>query len=68
MLGQQDDRDSDLRPGAIGRNLSWAVNGILQLAPNVLLGLEAQQIRTTIVFGAGTRVLNRYDVALAYLF
>lgn len=67
MSGQQNDRDRDLLRGQIGRNLSWALNGMLQLSPNVLLGLELQQIRTTYI-GTGTRVLNRYDLALAYLF
>jgi hypothetical protein len=67
MAGQQNDNDRDLPQGGIGRNLSWALNGIVQLSPNVLLGLELQQIRTTYI-GSGTRVLNRYDVALAYTF
>jgi uncharacterized protein (UPF0335 family) len=68
MLGAQDDRNRDLITGAIARNLSWALNGITQLSPNVLLGLELQQIRTTFLGPNGTRVLNRYDVSLAYLF
>jgi hypothetical protein len=68
MLGEQDDRNRDLNSGAIARNLSWALNGITQLSPNVLLGLEVQQIRTTFLGPNGTRVLNRYDLALAYLF
>jgi hypothetical protein len=68
MLGAQDDRNRDLITGAIARNLSWALNGITQLSPNVLLGLEVQQIRTTFLGPNGTRVLNRYDLSLAYLF
>ena len=67
MAGQQDDVNRHLLPGQIGRNLSWVVNGMWQLAPNVVAGLEAQQIRTTYL-GLGTRVLNRYDLALAYMF
>jgi hypothetical protein len=67
MAGEQDDRDRDLLNGQIGRNRSWALNSIFQLSPNVLLGLEFQQIRTTYI-GTGTRVLNRYDLALGYLF
>jgi hypothetical protein len=67
MIGEQNDRDRDLPAGGIGRNLSWAQNGVVQLAPNVFLALELQQIRTTYI-GSGTRVLNRYDVALAYTF
>lgn len=67
MAGQQDDRDRDLVRGNAGRNASWIVNSLLQLSPNVLAGLEVQQIRTTQI-GLGTRVLNRYDLSLAYLF
>ena len=67
MAGEQDDRRKDISIGNIDRNLSWAVNGMYQLGPNVLVGLEAQQIRTTFV-QAPVRVLNRYDVALAYIF
>lgn len=67
MAGAQDDRDRDLNVGLIGRNFSWAANSMFQLSPNVLLGFEFQQIRTTYI-GTGTRVLNRYDLALGYLF
>lgn len=68
MAGEQDDRNRDLLNGGIARNLSWALNGIVQLSPNVLLGLEYQQIRTTYIGPSGTRILNRYDLALAYQF
>ncbi|HYO82268.1 MAG TPA: hypothetical protein VES20_12755 [Bryobacteraceae bacterium] len=67
MAGEQDDRNRHLSQGQIGRNLSWVVNTMWQLSPNVVAGVEAQQIRTTYL-GLGTRVLNRYDLALAYLF
>jgi hypothetical protein len=67
MAGEQNDRDQDLNFGQIGRNRSWALNSMYQLSPNVLLGIEFQQIRTTYI-GTGTRVLNRYDLALGYLF
>lgn len=67
MAGEQDDRNRDLPANGIGRNLSWAANTIFQMSPNVLLAIEAQQIRTTVI-QSGTRVLNRYDVALGYLF
>ena len=40
MAGQQDDRDSDLVRGAVGRNFSWIVNSMLQVSPNVLVGLK----------------------------
>jgi hypothetical protein len=67
MAGEQDDRNRDLTAGSIARNFSWAVNGMLQLSPNVVLGLELQQFRTSYI-GRNTSILNRYDLALAYLF
>ncbi len=65
--GQQDDRNVDLRSGAIGKNLQNAANLQYRLAPNVFLGFEASQIRTTYL-GIGKRLNNHYDLALAYLF
>ena len=38
-----------------------------RLAPNVLLGLEASQLRTVYLVN-GVRINNHYDLALAYLF
>ena len=65
--GQEDDRNSDLLFGNIGKNQSYAANLIYRLGPNVLAGLEASQTRTTYI-GTGTRLNNHYDLALAYLF
>lgn len=65
--GQHDDRDRDLRPGGIGKNLAYAGNALYQIAPNILLGLEWMQVRTTYI-GAGRRLNNHYDLALAYQF
>jgi len=65
--GQVDGRNADLRPGAIGKNLQSASNLQYRLAPNVFLGFEASQIRTTYL-GIGKRLNNHYDLALAYLF
>ena len=65
--GIHDDRESDLARGAIGRNRSHAGNVMYRLAPNVIVSFEALQTRTTYI-GAGERLLNRYDLALAYLF
>ncbi len=67
MAGTQDDRSRDLNPGNINRNFSWILNSMYQLGPNVVVGLEMQQIRTDYV-GQPTRVLNRYDLALGYIF
>lgn len=65
--GQQDDRNSELIDGRIGKNLMFGGNLYYRLAPNVMLGLEATQLRTTYI-GQGIRINNHYDLALAYLF
>jgi hypothetical protein len=65
--GQQDDRNSDLDPGRIGKNLLFGGNLYYHLAPNVIVGLETTQLRTTYI-GQGMRINNHYDLALGYLF
>ncbi len=65
--GEEDDRASDLRAGDIHRNLIYAGNAIYRIGPNVLLGLEASQVRTDYLWAPG-RLNNHYDVALGYLF
>lgn len=65
--GQHDDRDGDLRAGSIGKNLAYAGNALYRIAPNVILGFEIMQLRTTYI-GAGTRLNNHYDLAMAYQF
>jgi hypothetical protein len=65
--GEEDDRNSDLVFGNIARNFEYAGNVFYRLAPNVLVGLEASQLRTTYL-GPGLRLNNHYDVAFAYLF
>ncbi len=65
--GQHDDRNSDLRSGGIAKNLNYTANMQYRLAPNVFLGIEATQIRTTYL-SFGKRLNNHYDLALAYLF
>jgi hypothetical protein len=65
--GQHDDRDRDLRAGNIGKNFAYAGNARYRIAPNVIFGFEAMQIRTTYV-GPGLRRNNHYDLALAYQF
>lgn len=67
MAGTQDDRSAQLNRGNINRNFSWILNSMYQLGPNVVVGLEMQQIRTDYL-GLPTRVLNRYDLALGYIF
>jgi hypothetical protein len=65
--GLQDDRASDLLSGEIARNWMTGANLFYRLAPNVLLGLEGSQARTTYI-NSGYRLNDHYDLALAYLF
>jgi hypothetical protein len=65
--GQQDDRNSDLFAGRIGKNQKYGANFFYRLAPNVLASFEASQLRTTYI-AIGDRLYNHYDLALAYQF
>ena len=65
--GMQDDRNSDLLSGRIGKNQKYGANFFYRLAPNVLVSFEASQLRTTYI-NIGDRINNHYDLALAYLF
>ncbi len=68
--GLHDDRNRELLQagrGGIAGNLSYGANARLMLAPNVLLGAEAMQIRTKLLVGS-LRLVNRYDLAIGYLF
>ena len=65
--GQQDDRNSQLPAGGIGKNLAYGANFFYRLAPNLLASFEASQIRTNYL-GTGALRNNHYDLALAYLF
>lgn len=65
--GVHDDRNRDLPPTGIGSNTTAAANMMYRLAPNVMLSLEAMQIRTNHLHRPERRV-NRYDVSVAYLF
>jgi hypothetical protein len=67
FTGQVDDESRELARGSIGKNLLFGGNAYFRIAPNVLMGLEASQVRTTII-GQGVRLNNHYDLALAYLF
>ena len=67
MGGEESNRAADLRAGAVNRNLSYAGNAMYRLGSNLLIGLEASQVRTTYV-GLGTRLNNHYDLGFAYLF
>jgi hypothetical protein len=65
--GQEDDRNSDLPPDAVAKNLVYAGNVMYRLGSNVLASFEASQTRTMYI-GSGLRLNPHYDFALAYLF
>jgi hypothetical protein len=67
FTGQQDDQNSQLGPGDIGKNLSYGANLFFRIAPNVILAPEISQLRTAYLV-RGTVINNHYDLALAYLF
>jgi len=65
--GQQDDRNSDLAYGYIGKNQGYFSNLMYRIAPNVIVSLEGGQVRTTYL-GLGNRLNDHYDLAVGYLF
>jgi hypothetical protein len=65
--GQEDDRNSDLLPGGIGKNLTYAANMVYRFGSNVLTSFESSQTRTNYL-GSGRRIFPHYDLAIAYLF
>jgi hypothetical protein len=65
--GIHDDRNSDLARGQNGANRSGGANIMWRLAPNVILSFESMQIRSSFV-ETFQRRMNRYDLAVAYLF
>jgi hypothetical protein len=67
FTGQVDDANAELGTGSIGKNLLFGGNAYFHIAPNVLMGMEASQVRT-VYLGQGVRINNHYDLALAYLF
>lgn len=67
FTGQQDDRNADLLPGRIGKNLIYGANAMYHLVPNVIISFEGSEIKTTFI-GTGVRRVTHYDLGLAYLF
>jgi hypothetical protein len=65
--GEQQNRARDLASGDIQRNFSYAANLMYRLGPNVLVGIEALQLRTR-MFPSGDHLKNHYDLSFAYLF
>ena len=67
MGGIHDDRNADLAPGQVARNRQATGNIMFRIAPNVVLSFEAEHLRT-LYLGLGTRINQRYDMAIAYMF
>jgi len=65
--GIQDDVNRDLADNGVARNLTYGANLRFHLAPNVVLGPEILQIRST-YRQSGILLINRYDLALGYFF
>jgi hypothetical protein len=65
--GQEDDRNSDLLYGAIGKNQTYAANMVYRFGANVLTSFESSQTRTDYLGGI-RRIFPHYDLAIAYLF
>ena len=67
FTGQQDDRNAQLAPGDIGKNLTLGANLFFYIAPNVIVAPEITQLRTMYLV-RGTVINNHYDLALGYRF
>ncbi len=65
--GQDDPNNRDLLPSGIAKNLAYAANIFYKIAPNVVVGAEASQVRTQLMSGQRP-INNHYDLAVAYLF
>jgi len=65
--GQESHRAIDLVAGEITRNFEYAGNAIYKFGSNVLVGIEASQVRTNYL-QQSNRLVNHYDLALGYLF
>ena len=67
FTGLEDDANNDLPAASIVRNWSYATNLMYHLGPNLIIGLEALQLRTRTISGV-PGLHNHYDLAVAYLF
>lgn len=67
LSGIEDDRNSFLNPYSIVHNWTYASNVMYHLGPNVVVSMEALQMRTRTFSDAGG-IQNHYDLALGYLF
>ncbi len=65
--GIENDHRSYLSAYSIVHNWDYAANLIYHLGPNVVVGLEALQMRTRYYSGT-SGIQNHYDLAIGYLF
>lgn len=65
--GGQFNRLKELYSGDVPQNVAYGANLMYHWGPNVITAFEAQQMRA-LLLGGGTRLVNHYDLALAYLF
>jgi len=65
--GQESHNEVDLLAGEITRNFEYVGNAIYRFGSNVLVGIEASQVRTNYL-QQSNRLVNHYDLALGYLF
>jgi len=65
--GQESHSPIDLTAGEITRNFEYAGNAIYKLGSNVVLGVEAAQVRTKFLLQS-SHLVNHYDAAIGYLF
>jgi hypothetical protein len=66
--GLEDDRNSDLTTGQIGRNQAYGGNVMYRWGPNILTSFEWSQVRTTYLGATGMRINPHYDMAIGYQF
>jgi len=67
FAGFQYERNRELPAGQIATNLAYGANLFYHLAPNLIVSLEASQVRTSYI-QTGQLLNNHYDLAFAYLF
>jgi hypothetical protein len=65
--GLENDHSPFLSATSIVRNWNYASNVMYHLGPNVVVSLEAMQLRAR-TFGGSSGVQNHYDLAIGYLF
>jgi hypothetical protein len=65
--GQQQNRGRDLWWDDLAKNQAYGANVMYRLAPNVIISLESEQLRSNYL-ATGNRLNNHYDLGLAYLF